>query len=110
MIRRPPRSTLFPYTTLFRSALELVHLLELLHESHRLTERQLFVAAELIAAAQLVGRQELLEGPGELGQGGFEALVLPEEGAHQVLELSSLAGRHAPAEALQLRQLTAELR
>src|SRR3712207_7715684 len=27
MIRRPPRSTLFPYTTLFRSAF--------LHESHR---------------------------------------------------------------------------
>src|SRR2546422_4512366 len=25
MIRRPPRSTLFPYTTLFRSALEHVH-------------------------------------------------------------------------------------
>src|SRR5258705_2265604 len=26
MIRRPPRSTLFPYTTLFRSALFLLHL------------------------------------------------------------------------------------
>src|SRR5256885_10881128 len=26
MIRRPPRSTLFPYTTLFRSGLELVDL------------------------------------------------------------------------------------
>src|SRR3712207_7823108 len=26
MIRRPPRSTLFPYTTLFRSVLELVRL------------------------------------------------------------------------------------
>src|SRR5688572_32022822 len=26
MIRRPPRSTLFPYTTLFRSALDLVRL------------------------------------------------------------------------------------
>src|SRR3712207_6932550 len=26
MIRRPPRSTLFPYTTLFRSALVLAHL------------------------------------------------------------------------------------
>src|SRR5438552_19191776 len=26
MIRRPPRSTLFPYTTLFRSNLVLVHL------------------------------------------------------------------------------------
>src|SRR5437868_12874142 len=25
MIRRPPRSTLFPYTTLFRSAVELHH-------------------------------------------------------------------------------------
>src|SRR5258708_11882226 len=25
MIRRPPRSTLFPYTTLFRSALDLLH-------------------------------------------------------------------------------------
>src|SRR3989441_7749751 len=25
MIRRPPRSTLFPYTTLFRSVLELEH-------------------------------------------------------------------------------------
>src|SRR2546430_7429202 len=28
MIRRPPRSTLFPYTTLFRSPLQLVSFLE----------------------------------------------------------------------------------
>src|SRR3712207_8456768 len=28
MIRRPPRSTLFPYTTLFRSHLEIVQILE----------------------------------------------------------------------------------
>src|SRR5438067_4450693 len=28
MIRRPPRSTLFPYTTLFRSVVRLVQLLE----------------------------------------------------------------------------------
>src|SRR5256885_10361678 len=27
MIRRPPRSTLFPYTTLFRSPVEIVHVL-----------------------------------------------------------------------------------
>src|SRR2546422_6665211 len=26
MIRRPPRSTLFPYTTLFRSALEIIRM------------------------------------------------------------------------------------
>src|SRR3712207_7378405 len=30
MIRRPPRSTLFPYTTLFRSAIELAELADLL--------------------------------------------------------------------------------
>src|SRR2546426_6955472 len=29
MIRRPPRSTLFPYTTLFRSRLEVAHLHQL---------------------------------------------------------------------------------
>src|SRR2546427_2622083 len=29
MIRRPPRSTLFPYTTLFRSAAAVLHRLEL---------------------------------------------------------------------------------
>src|SRR2546428_9725422 len=29
MIRRPPRSTLFPYTTLFRSLLEVAQLVEL---------------------------------------------------------------------------------
>src|SRR2546429_5162663 len=32
MIRRPPRSTLFPYTTLFRSVIELVHLATLYHD------------------------------------------------------------------------------
>src|SRR6476661_192697 len=31
MIRRPPRSTLFPYTTLFRSAAPARRLLQLLH-------------------------------------------------------------------------------
>src|SRR3989442_6836724 len=37
MIRRPPRSTLFPYTTLFRSAARrLERLLEVLHRAHRL--------------------------------------------------------------------------
>src|SRR2546425_9363016 len=31
MIRRPPRSTLFPYTTLFRSALDAAHRLGVVH-------------------------------------------------------------------------------
>src|SRR2546425_1534822 len=33
MIRRPPRSTLFPYTTLFRSELAFEFLLHLLHNA-----------------------------------------------------------------------------
>src|SRR3712207_7399058 len=36
MIRRPPRSTLFPYTTLFRSRRTAPHRLHRSHASHRL--------------------------------------------------------------------------
>src|SRR5256886_9142221 len=36
MIRRPPRSTLFPYTTLFRSILLRAHELISVHQQHRL--------------------------------------------------------------------------
>src|SRR2546425_3338679 len=43
MIRRPPRSTLFPYTTLFRSRLVLVVRETPLHVGHL---RALLVAAE----------------------------------------------------------------
>src|SRR5258707_13117985 len=32
MIRRPPRSTLFPYTTLFRSLVHLVHVAQIYHQ------------------------------------------------------------------------------
>src|SRR3712207_7552705 len=44
MIRRPPRSTLFPYTTLFRSLPEPVldrHPFELLHRVRQLVGRRL---------------------------------------------------------------------
>src|SRR2546422_2576404 len=37
MIRRPPRSTLFPYTTLFRSPLLAVAMLEALAAGYRLS-------------------------------------------------------------------------
>src|SRR2546422_2005467 len=59
MIRRPPRSTLFPYTTLFRSDLEVVRRgagrpLLLLHGADPIDPRAPFVArlgehAEIIA-------------------------------------------------------------
>src|SRR5258708_26571153 len=41
MIRRPPRSTLFPYTTLFRSGLERVHEVGVLR-AHGLTPAQVW--------------------------------------------------------------------
>src|SRR3712207_7477011 len=34
MIRRPPRSTLFPYTTLFRSSVEVPDFMRVEHYSH----------------------------------------------------------------------------
>src|SRR3712207_7807332 len=46
MIRRPPRSTLFPYTTLFRSALHADGLLPPL-KSHRDTARHLAAITRL---------------------------------------------------------------
>src|SRR5437870_9739564 len=39
MIRRPPRSTLFPYTTLFRSLEPLLELHDLLRDRRHLTAR-----------------------------------------------------------------------
>src|SRR3712207_7048599 len=43
MIRRPPRSTLFPYTTLFRSV---PGVLDLLERSHQLVIRASFLSRE----------------------------------------------------------------
>src|SRR3712207_7274050 len=41
MIRRPPRSTLFPYTTLFRSSLDLREKIIQTYEAGGITQRQL---------------------------------------------------------------------
>src|SRR3712207_7432426 len=61
MIRRPPRSTLFPYTTLFRSELDvgldgdrvvaLEHRIEQLEERDRLARRM--ALGEVVALEQL---------------------------------------------------------
>ena len=48
MIRRPPRSTLFPYTTLFRSLLELI---ENGMESEKRKQREFFDLAERFRSA-----------------------------------------------------------
>src|SRR3989441_6920027 len=51
MIRRPPRSTLFPYTTLFRSALQHPNIVTLYELGE--ADRQLFIAMELIDGRDL---------------------------------------------------------
>src|SRR2546427_4830852 len=55
MIRRPPRSTLFPYTTLFRSELVALVVARVLHERARV----LLEVGEL----RLVQRNEPVEAP-----------------------------------------------
>src|SRR3712207_7095211 len=60
MIRRPPRSTLFPYTTLFRSAdphiCVVVHVLR--HVVERLESRRVVGRAELTEEQVLVRSEE----------------------------------------------------
>src|SRR2546430_4554906 len=60
MIRRPPRSTLFPYTTLFRSNLLGVR-----------GGEELLEAARLAVGARLAEREVVLE-RGEVADGGIE--------------------------------------
>src|SRR5256885_15643381 len=58
MIRRPPRSTLFPYTTLFRSEVE---------DTPRALVVQLH--PERVRAGRNLHRQVMPEGPEPVGQG-----------------------------------------
>src|SRR2546430_3279556 len=63
MIRRPPRSTLFPYTTLFRS----------------LRENQLRLGGEIVAAIRTLRARLAV---------GLDDLVIPEVAAGQIAALA----------------------
>src|SRR3712207_8040063 len=68
MIRRPPRSTLFPYTTLFRSDLE-----ELLHPPGAVDRRRLVVLVrDGLHAGQEVQRVHAGVAPHRQGEQGHE--------------------------------------
>src|SRR5256885_16603393 len=67
MIRRPPRSTLFPYTTLFRSVFDLVGQL-LHHQAAAVEARQQVVLAGDAPALRGVGELEQRMSAGEAGE------------------------------------------
>src|SRR3712207_7331393 len=65
MIRRPPRSTLFPYTTLFRSSVSLVRALSAVPDPRRRRGRRhglqsilLLAVGAVLAAARSYARSE----------------------------------------------------
>src|SRR5256886_17048569 len=90
MIRRPPRSTLFPYTTLFRSILLRAHELISVHQQHRLIggvlERKLrhaptrghFGDVHQVALERLV-QQDVARRPFRIPDQGKEGEVRSEE-------------------------------
>src|SRR3712207_7789101 len=80
MIRRPPRSTLFPYTTLFRSADVDDLLLEQL--------RQVLVEA-------LAARFAVADGAFELFELAFEDVLLHQRRGHQDRKSTRLNSSHA---------------
>src|SRR5207248_10605170 len=59
MMRRPPRSTLFPYTTLFRSRVGLDSAADQVLLVHTARSRAGFAAGALLAARWIVGRRGL---------------------------------------------------
>src|SRR3712207_9354281 len=60
MIRRPPRSTLFPYTTLFRSASSVRVLVRALHPQEGLHVYHVARAERLLVAAHRLGEVEVV--------------------------------------------------
>src|SRR5258705_4328488 len=76
MIRRPPRSTLFPYTTLFRSLKEIVEFLKMPSKFRRLGGR--------------IPKGVLLVGPPGTGKTLLARAVAGERSEEHTSELQSL--------------------
>src|SRR2546430_12256516 len=102
MIRRPPRSTLFPYTTLFRSNLLGVR-----------GGEELLEAARLAVGARLAEREVVLE-RGEVADGGIEPDIevlagRSEEHTSELQSQSNLVCRLLLAKKTRTRSLHASL-
>src|SRR3712207_8698918 len=74
MIRRPPRSTLFPYTTLFRSS----HRLLLLEEGHCLRDQALSFCGLVGSDVQAAFGASSLSTVMHLVANGYGVTLLPE--------------------------------
>src|SRR3712207_9067340 len=80
MIRRPPRSTLFPYTTLFRSGIDL--LLHLVRRDHGGEVANRVARRNVVAPWREGGQAQFVERPlPESGDGG--AAATPAWGAQR---------------------------
>src|SRR5260370_12481199 len=78
MIRRPPRSTLFPYTTLFRSP-----------ERHRASPRAVGSAALRRARGRGGQTQRLREGANQRGRGWLDGEPAVDRSEEHTSELQS---------------------
>src|SRR5256885_9952920 len=92
MLRRPPRSTLFPYTTLFRSLVGRAYL-GLVDEAHGPAHRpagdSAWVRAVLDSADQTLVRAAALLGPPGATAAGDSARVLRVRSEEHTSELQS---------------------
>src|SRR5258708_24860032 len=58
MIRRPPRSTLFPYTTLFRSHFPVFYEAALRHHNLHIVQHLVFIATSVLLWWPVLSRSE----------------------------------------------------
>src|SRR2546422_2874644 len=85
MIRRPPRSTLFPYTTLFRSAVRWP-------SSPRILSEQLAPLSEPLACLLTPGEGAALRPPGVVAALAAGALTTPDGLDRESTRLNSSHG------------------
>src|SRR3712207_7702777 len=79
MIRRPPRSTLFPYTTLFRSPDRPVEDQRLLqHDGYVLAQGPERQGAQVVAVEPYRARVRVVEAQQQPGSGGFSRPAGPD--------------------------------
>ena len=104
MIRRPPRSTLFPFTTLFRSAFAVSALIAGHHESNAMQANELTAKAwinasytskqEMLSSIQNNIAEDGLNYPGRFVGFGFNCNPDLDEGRMVVMRVIEIGRAH----------------